>query len=118
MNLDRLRESLEVAVANGVEVDADERKVRVLLGLLVRVAESGESRQARIAEAVQRSRFARERREAATTTTFHGSPSADDDLVVVGTRRSEHGFRLLHRADGTLEFFGDQTAVVVTPDRV
>jgi hypothetical protein len=118
MNLDRLQERLAVAVSHDVELTSDQRKALEMLGVLSRASETLPALDEKISNATKQWQAAKERRMASATVVFPGVAQSPDDLVVIGPRRTEHGFRLLHRADGTLDFFGDQVATVAVPDTV
>jgi hypothetical protein len=105
MNLERLLESLNIAAAQGVELDDDEREVLALLRLLRRVDDGNDARRKRIDDALAKAAEARSRRDAAAVVTFPRTPRAPDDLVVIGYVRPERStFCIDRREDGTLEF--------------
>lgn len=114
----KLREELNIAAASGAELTSDERKLREWFALVDRVEAGRDDRDRRVAVASAAANKAREERRASGCITFPGKPRADDDLVVLGRGRDEYDFRLLHRPDGTAEFFGDRAPVVVGSDNV
>lgn len=83
MDLDRMLERLNIATANGVELTAEETKVRDLLRMMRRVWDD-RTLQARVDAALAAAAERRALREQSATVTFPSTPGADDDLVVFG----------------------------------
>lgn len=76
------------------EQDAEAKRATEWDGVLAELAEIDAAEEAE-----------RQARIDAANITFPGVPQADDDVVVVGRRRSESGFWLTHKSDGTADFF-------------